>query len=63
MYDQNCALYRFNQQNLTNEQYYEQFNNNVDVVLAIGTTIQHHVIMEYTAQESYFFDDLSSYKN
>ena len=31
VYDKECALYGFHQHNLKNEQYYEQFNTNVDV--------------------------------
>ena len=39
VYDQECALYGFNQHNLINEQYYSQFNTNVGVVEAIRKTI------------------------
>ena len=53
VYDQECAFYGFNQQNLTNEQYYDQFNTRVDVGEDICITIQHCSIMEDTAQESY----------
>ena len=31
VYNQECALYGFNQHNLTNEHYYEQFGTNVYV--------------------------------
>ena len=46
-------MYVFNQQNLTNEQYYELLNTKVYVGEAIGITIQHHVLVEYTAQETF----------
>ena len=38
VYNQECALYGFNQHNLTNEQHYERLNTKVDVVEAIGIT-------------------------
>ena len=50
LYDQECSLYVFHQHNLKNEQYCDQFNTKVDVGEAIGITIQHRVLMEYTAQ-------------
>ena len=50
LYDQDCALYGFHQQNLTNEQYYEIFNSKVGVGEAIVITGQHHVLMEDTEQ-------------
>ena len=51
LYNQECELYGFNQQNLTNEQYYDQLNTKIDVGEATGITRQHHVLVEYTAQE------------
>ena len=50
MYNQECALYGFNHHNLTNEHYYEQFNDKVDVGEATSITRQHRDKMEYTAQ-------------
>ena len=59
--NQECELYGFNQQNLTNEQYYEQLNTKTDVGEANRITRQHHVLMEDTAQETLKkFYDLSS---
>ena len=60
MYYQECALYGFQQHILTNEQYYEQFNSNFDVGLAISITRKHHFLMEDMAQEKFKrkFDDL-----
>ena len=61
MYNPECALYGFNQHNLTNEQFYDRFNTKVDVGEVIGITRQHRVIMEDMAQETLKkFDDLSS---
>ena len=52
VYNKECALYGFNQHNLTNEQYYEVFNTKVDVGEDIGIISQQRVLMEYTAQET-----------
>ena len=51
MYNQECALYGYQQHILTNEQYYERFNTKVDVGEAIGITSPHFVLMEDMAQE------------
>ena len=59
VYNKNCELYGFHQQNLTNEQYYEIFNTKIYVGEAISITRQHHLLMEDTAQETFFFNDLS----
>ena len=40
VYTQECVIYGFQEQSLTNEQYYELFNTKVDVVVSIGITIQ-----------------------
>ena len=53
VYNQEVVLYGFNKHNLTNEQYYEQFNTKVDVGEAIGITRQHCVLMEDTVQETF----------
>ena len=50
VYNQECALYGFNQHNLINEQYYEKFNTKFDVGEAIYITRKHHVPMEDKAQ-------------
>ena len=54
VYNQVCSLYCLHQHNLTNEHYYEIFNTKVDVGEAIVITRQHHVLMEYMAQETFF---------
>ena len=41
VYEQECTLYSFNQQTLSNEQWYERFNTKIDVSSAIGVTRQH----------------------
>jgi hypothetical protein len=38
VYEQECTLYSFNQNSLTNEQWYERFNTRIDVGSAIGVT-------------------------
>jgi hypothetical protein len=53
VYDQELSCYLFKQDNLSNPQWYERFNNKVDVSGAIGVTHQHKVLLEYVAQESY----------
>jgi hypothetical protein len=53
VYDQELSCYSFKQDNMSNPQWYERFNTNVDVSGAIGATRQHKVLLEYVAQESY----------
>jgi hypothetical protein len=53
VYDQKLSFYSFNQDNLSNPQWYERFNTKVDVSGAIGVTRQHKVLLEYAVQESY----------
>jgi hypothetical protein len=53
LYDHERSIYSFKQDNLSNPQWYERFNTNVDVSGAIGVTRQHKVLLEYMAQESY----------
>ena len=61
MYNQECALYIFQQHNLTNKLYYERFSAYVDVGEVIGIKIQHRFLMEGTAQETFQKNyDLSS---
>ena len=52
VYNQDYALYGFNQRNSTNEQYYERFNTKVNVGEYISITRQNHVLMKYTSQET-----------
>jgi hypothetical protein len=51
--DQELSFYSFNQDNLSNPQWYERFNTKVDVSGAIGVTRKHTILLEYVAQESY----------
>jgi hypothetical protein len=51
--DQELSFYSFNQENLSNPQWYERFNTKVEASGAIGVTLQHKVLLEYVAQESY----------
>jgi hypothetical protein len=51
VYEQECTLYSFNQNALTNEQWYERFNTHIDVGSAIGVTHQHQVLLEHVASE------------
>jgi hypothetical protein len=53
VYDQELSFYSLKQDNLSNPQWYERFNTNVDIHGAIGVTRQHTVLFEYVAQESY----------
>jgi hypothetical protein len=53
VYDQEISFYLFKHDNLSNPQWYECFNTNVDVSGAIGVTRQHKALLEYVAQESY----------
>ena len=55
------AFYSFHQHNLTSDQWYERFNTKVDIASAIGSTIQHKVLIEYISQESNIkYDDIST---
>jgi hypothetical protein len=53
VYDQELSFYSFRQETLSNPQWYERFNTNVDVGDAIGVTRQHKVILEYVAHETH----------
>ena len=61
VYEQESALYSFNQNILTNEQWYERFNTKIDVGTAIGVTRQHRILLEHVAAEdgTTKFEDLS----
>jgi hypothetical protein len=52
VYEQECTLYSFNQNTLSNEQWYERFNTRIDVGTAIGVTRQHKVLLEHVASET-----------
>ena len=53
LYNPECELYGLYLHNLTNEEFYEQFNTKVDFVEAVGITRQNCVLMEDTAQETF----------
>jgi hypothetical protein len=50
VYDQQLSFYSFKQDNLSNPQWYESFNTNVDISGAIVVTRQQKVLLEYVAQ-------------
>jgi hypothetical protein len=51
VYEQETAFYLFQQNSLTNPQWYERFNTKIDVGAAIGVTRQHKALLEYVAKE------------
>jgi hypothetical protein len=51
VYDQELGFYSFKQESLSNLQWYERLNTNLDVGDTIGVTHQHKVLLEYVAQE------------
>ena len=53
MYDQESAFYTFQQDKLSNPQWYERFNTKVDVGAAIGVTHQHQALLKFTAQNEH----------
>jgi hypothetical protein len=52
VYEQECTLYSFNQNTLSNEQWYERFNTRIDVGTAIGVMRQHQVLLEQVASKA-----------
>jgi hypothetical protein len=52
VYEQECTLYSFSQNVLSNEQWYERFNTRIDVGTAIGVTRQHQVLLDHVASET-----------
>jgi len=53
VYDQEHAFYSFRQETMTNPQWYEKFNTQVNVGEAISVTRQHKVLLEFVAQENH----------
>ena len=45
VYEQECSIYSFIQNTLSNEQWYERFNIKLDAGSAIGVTQQHQVLL------------------
>jgi hypothetical protein len=53
VYNQELNFYSFQQETMSNPQWYKKFNTKVDVGSAIGVTQQHKVLLEYMAQENH----------
>ena len=53
MHEQELSLYGFQQNNLTSNQWYEKFNNEMDVGNEIGVTRQYEVLLEWNSQQVY----------
>jgi hypothetical protein len=53
VYDQELGFYSFQQETMSNPQWYETFNTKVDVGSAISVTQQHKALLEYVAQENH----------
>jgi hypothetical protein len=51
VYEQECTLYSFQQNILSNEQWYERFNTRIDVGTAIGVTRQHKVLLDHVGSK------------
>jgi hypothetical protein len=51
VYDQELSFYAFQQDSLSNPQWYKRFNIKVDVGAAIGVTRQHKVLLDYVTME------------
>jgi len=49
VYEQECALCSFNQNDLSNKQWHECFNTKIDIGNAIGATQQHKVLLQHVA--------------
>ena len=56
IYNQELTLYTFHQGSMTNLQWYEPFNTNIDVSGSIGVTQQHKALLKYVAQEAHSLD-------
>jgi hypothetical protein len=53
VYDQELNFYSFQQETMSNPQWYKKFNTKVDLGSAISITRQHKVLLEYVAQEDH----------
>jgi hypothetical protein len=53
VYDQEIGFYSFQQETMSNPQWYKKFNTKVDVGLASSIIRQHKVLLEYVAQENH----------
>ena len=54
--EQIIAVHTTKQGNLTNAQWYEQFNTRVDVAKSVGVDFGHQVLWEYSANKQYSMD-------
>ena len=61
VYEHECNLYGYQQNQIADQQYYERFNTKVDVGAAIGVARRHPVLLNYVAQQEFQldFDDLT----
>ena len=63
VYENECALYGFQQNELSNQTWYEKFNTKSEIGAAIGVTRQHRVLLEHTTAELHkgmAFEDLDA---
>ena len=63
VYDQEFALYRFKQDTLSNQAFYEQFNTKAEVAKAIGATRVHQALTQHVTSDLHpgqKMEDLSS---
>ena len=49
VYEQELSIYGFQQNTLSNEQYYEKFNTKIDIANAIGINWEHKALLEHQA--------------
>ena len=47
VYKQECSIYIFIQNTLSNKRWYEQFNTKIDVGSDISVTLQHQVLLSH----------------
>ena len=51
VYEQECSIYSFIQNNFSNDQWHELFNTKIDVGSAIGVNQQHQNLLSLSAEE------------
>ena len=61
VYEKERTLYTFQQNDLTNNQWYEKFNTRSDVTNFIGVTRKHKVLLEHVDQEKHsdYFENIT----
>ena len=52
VFKKECSIYSFSHNTLSNDQWYERFNNKIDIVSYIGVTWQHQVLLYHVAEYS-----------